>query len=497
MREDGGRAALVYEVLSKKVGPEFVGHLAKGSGALRIHAGITAQTVEEVRKLQDEIDALSATYSAYNNSVIGDIASAANKFIDFSKRVRELSGEYENGGPGAFLFALAASYTTLGGKLQEQKTFIEGVSAARRVELDLSKQSGQAILNEAKAIATLNEANARIAAERAAEDEANKKSAASKRASQLQSEKQAVDSLIESLVKERDALLGVSEQEQALRQLAKNKSQDNAANREKVSLLTAQIQAQKQLVIERENELKVTERQIERDRERRNQREEAALRAIREDETNNQTLRRLTGQADDDRKIRERELLEAAIARGEVNEEQALRAVKAIAGITDETEKANEAAEEFGLVIASAIGEFAKNPNAKTFLDAIGRDILALTTKFLIMEPIAKRMKELFGTFQVSGTTGGGFDIGGLFASLFGAGAGAAGGSAFSGAYYGGSGVAFAAGTDSVPRTGFALVHQGERIIPAGENRRRGAARKTSASTYPLARTSRAKPRSN
>jgi hypothetical protein len=128
-------------------------------------------------------------------------------------------------------------------------------------------------------------------------------------------------------------------------------------------------------------------------------------------------------------------------------------------GIKDEIKETTSAAEELGLVFTSAIGDFIKNPtDGKSFFKALTEDVLQLTTQLLIMKPLAEGMTEIFGGAKASSS--GGKQIAGygsFFADIFGELVGS-----------------FAQGTDFVPADGLAMVHRGERIVPASENRGNG-----------------------
>jgi len=126
-------------------------------------------------------------------------------------------------------------------------------------------------------------------------------------------------------------------------------------------------------------------------------------------------------------------------------------------GIKDEIKETTSAAEELGLVFTSAIGDFIKDPTqGKSFFKALIEDVLQLTTQLLILKPLAEGMTEIFGGAKAS--SAGGKQIAGIgdfFSSIFGGLVGS-----------------FARGTDFVPADGLAMVHRGERIVPAAENKK-------------------------
>lgn len=133
-------------------------------------------------------------------------------------------------------------------------------------------------------------------------------------------------------------------------------------------------------------------------------------------------------------------------------------------GMVEETKKASEAVQQFGLVMSSALGDFIKDPtDVRGFFDALMQDLLQLTTQLLILKPLMEGINDVWGGGPKA-TSSGGQQIAGLlggakdwFSELFGGFVGS-----------------FAVGTPYVPADGLAMVHRGERIVTADENRRGG-----------------------
>lgn len=167
------------------------------------------------------------------------------------------------------------------------------------------------------------------------------------------------------------------------------------------------------------------------------------------------------------------------VARASNNPALILQAEQARGALEKLRSEADLLAEKFNTVfkdnLASALDSLSDKTKTTTekikgFFDGLARDI----TK-IVNQSIATDLSKLFG---ISGGSGGGGGIGGLLATLFGGKSGAGGLSAIGAAtgigasdFLGSSGIMgpYDVGTDFVPRTGLAMVHRGEEIIPAGE----------------------------
>lgn len=168
----------------------------------------------------------------------------------------------------------------------------------------------------------------------------------------------------------------------------------------------------------------------------------------------------LTGRKKDKEVLRKMKILDEALAAGPENggitlEEHAAGMKTFWDGAAEGAKKADDATEQFGLTFASAVGEFITNPTSgKSFFQALMEDLLQLTTQMLVVQPIAKLLKDTLSGMTSGGSSG----YGDLLGSLFGSGSQSMVG-------------VFAGGTDFVQRDGMAMVHRGERIVTASENR--------------------------
>jgi hypothetical protein len=121
---------------------------------------------------------------------------------------------------------------------------------------------------------------------------------------------------------------------------------------------------------------------------------------------------------------------------------------------------------------AELVGQFARDQDVKSFFKNLIGHINDLAIEIGIVRPL---MKEFESFFTGQAKTGGANQN--MFGLLAGSavGGGMSGGAGTFGQWLGdlfGAG-GLAAGTDYVPKTGLRLIHEGERIIPAAENRRR------------------------
>jgi cob(I)alamin adenosyltransferase len=141
--------------------------------------------------------------------------------------------------------------------------------------------------------------------------------------------------------------------------------------------------------------------------------------------------------------------------RGLLNDREAIaetnRLAEALKNNGKAAQESDRVARDIGLTFTSAFeAAIGGSKSFRDILKGLESDLLKLGTRKLITEPLFDGIQGLLG-----GMTGGG-------------GSSAASGI---GSFLSGLIPSFAVGTDYVPRTGLALIHQGERIIPAAQNR--------------------------
>jgi hypothetical protein len=126
----------------------------------------------------------------------------------------------------------------------------------------------------------------------------------------------------------------------------------------------------------------------------------------------------------------------------------------------DVMEENNDFAREFGLTFASAFEDAVVN--GKSFsevLKGIEQDILRIVMRKTLTEPLGNMLNEFVGGFDLGSLFGGGSTSG--FGDLAGLAAGVP---------------QYAQGTNYVPDDGFAYLHKGEAVVPAGMNATGGGA---------------------
>lgn len=425
--EDGpAKAALAVELFGK-AGAKLIPLLNGGADGLQRFSGLTEDTVRQAQRLQAEFDRTAASTQRLKNELAGVALPFINDQLEAASRAAEKFRELSIA-QRAWAFATGQVQR----ELSNQRTRQEQINAALAIGEGAYSNEGRAALRSAQAI--IDNAQADLKKTKTVKD----KTVA------IDDSTQALARYVEQLQRESEKLEELSEQEKALQFLKANPKVDNAQTRELLLLLSEKVEKQKQDKAIEEERGRVVRSQLE---EERRLREEVFA---------------LAGIAEENRKRALTETLELEIQRGAVTQEQALVAVKAIAGIREETEKSNDAAERLGLTIASSLGEWiTSGGSASDFIKALGQDVLKLTTQLLILEPLAKAIKESFSSTGTGGAGGASSWLDGfgkLFSSLIGSYAGTFAGGGTLGA--GQWGIAGEAGPE--------IVRGPAQIIPSG-----------------------------
>ncbi len=171
-----------------------------------------------------------------------------------------------------------------------------------------------------------------------------------------------------------------------------------------------------------------------------------------------QRLNDLTGRSARRQDIADLKMLDEALQAGTISLEEFAAGQRRIAGFSDEVRETGDAARELGMTFTSAFEDaFVEGNKLRDVFDGLMKDILRITTRKLVTEPFA----DLFSDFAkgLGASSSGGGWMQALMSSLFGGG-----GQNLVGV--------FAGGEDFVQRDGLAMVHRGERIVTAEDNRR-------------------------
>lgn len=136
-------------------------------------------------------------------------------------------------------------------------------------------------------------------------------------------------------------------------------------------------------------------------------------------------LRDLTGQTALAEQAEQLRLIDEALFDGVITLEQYDVAYRKVFGLNSDAqkglEKTRELADQVALSFASSLGQFIEQGGSvRDFFDALAKDLLKITTQLLIVEPLARALRNALSGGG-SGSSGSGFDLGSLLASFAGA----------------------------------------------------------------------------
>ena len=421
-RDGAEKTALANQIFGDKLGRVLIPYLNQGSAALRENTGRTAEAVKAAEELQKAFDRSAANLTRFKNALVADVAPAVARFLDDIERGTRIFGGFGNALLEAGL--KVNPFKTLQGNIEatadeiarlkkEQDRFLNSYGEdtdagqtrkALQVEIDLLDRR-LAYLKETQRARALEGSGGTLDARdgRAGIDTRGRAPIAgggggASAKDDISDAQRALAQYVAGLERERDVLEEIGEKEKVLQLLRANPSIDTPQVRE---LLFAEAERV---------ELSRQKKAIDAEADRLMKSQLATENELRD------TVLNLAGVGEEERKRKLAEQLEILIQQGRVTQEQALRAVKAIAGTKDELEKARDVANEFATVFTSSIGQLIEGGgNAKSFIEALSQDILKLTTRLLILEPIAAKLKEIF-----KGSGGGGGSLVDSFTSFLG-----------------------------------------------------------------------------
>jgi len=381
--QDGAtKSALAVEFFGKS-GAKLVPLLNGGADGLRRFSGLTEETVREAAKLQAEFDKLSTNAERLKNAFAGAVVPAINQTIDVMGRMdwKSFFGSFALGPMAivrqADLVRQAANDLDAYNKVAEENRRLLGSPI---LAANTGGKKAAPVIDKSKPVVPKKE--------------------------EISDSARELGNFIEQMQRLRDATEEVSEQEKALVFLKANPSIDTPQVRELV-LQQAELTDQLRAEADMRKELA------------RIQKEQFA-----EEKRLTDQVLELAGVAEEERKIALTKQLEIMIAQGRISQEQALRAVKGIAGIKDEIKETDDLLGGLGSSMKSAFGD------AVAGGERLGEVLKRLNDRIMSMVTDKLFEKAFGGLF---GGRGGGGDlfssIGSIFGG-FGGGFGGGGGSA-------------------------------------------------------------------
>lgn len=395
-RDGAEKSALAVDLFGR-AGAKLIAYLNQGGDALRKNSGLTEEAVQQAIKLQREFDTLSANVQRAANSIAGPLASALNSVFasfkqapaeqlkGFNYQIEQLRNNMSRISPNSGAFA----------DMSQKLTELEIKAANLRKELS---KTGMDRYFE-------NRAMARDKPAAPVPDKSDKPKV--QKAAEIDDASRALGGFVEQLQRQRDALEEVTAQEQALQFLKENSRIDTPQVRE---LLLNQARIIDELKAEGEM-----------------RKELARIQKLQFDEEKRLTdqVLELAGVAEEERKIALTKQLEIMVEQGRLTQEQALQAVKGIAGIKDQIKDTDNFIGSLGDSMKDAFGDaVVGGEKLGDVLKRLNDRLLSMVTDNLF----DKFLGSLFGGKGSGGAEG----LFGAFAGIFGglAGGGGAGGGA-------------------------------------------------------------------
>lgn len=428
------KAALAVEIFGK-AGAKLIPYLNQGADGLQRFSGLTNQTVEAAEKMQAEFDKMNASLTRMKNTILSGVIPAMNSLFKLSEN-SALGGAGQAGFelPAGLLEAIGGNVGLPGKDANALQAFVRGQEQHNRALAEGLKLSGAEAMEAAL--------KGTVSAQKILDGLTD---GGKKTKEQIDFNTQAFAKFVEGLsagLEKTEAFSHVQEATLAIEQ--KRFGVLIPQQQELLLLLAQQLDMQKEYAARVGHNAEL-ERQGNAERER--------FQA---------NIDRLTGRGAAKEQARDLRDLDLAFETGQISFVQHMIG---ISSITDETtksiEKTTEEAEQFALVMTSALGDLFKpgaELSAKSFFESLLTDTAKLTTQLLILKPLMEGLTEGFGGDKAK--SAGGQQIAGWIGAA---------GELFKG--FVGS---FDAGTDFVPADGLAMVHRGERIVTAGENRNGG-----------------------
>lgn len=430
MEQGPAKAALAYQLFGEKVGRQMVTYLSQGSSGLQKFSGLTEETVKAAETMQAEFDKFNASLTNVKNTILGGVIPALNELNELSKNTAK-GGAGEAGFelPVGLMQAMGGAVGLPGKDASALQAFTRGQEQYNRALAEGLKLSGA----EAMEAALKGTVNAQKILDSLTDG-------GKKTKEQIDFNTQAFAKFVEGLSAGLEKTEALSHVQEATLAIEQKRFGELIPQQKELLLLLAQ-----QLDMQKEYAARVAH----------NATLDAAGNAERERFQKN--IDNLTGRGalkEQEQAIRD---LDLAFETGQINFVQHMIGMSEAGALaTSSIEKTNEAAEQFALTMSSSLGTFIEQGGGvRDFFDSLMQNILKLTTQLLITKPLMEGLTEGFG--GASAKSEGGKQIAGWIGAA--------------GELLKGWVGSFAAGTDYVPADGLAMVHRGERIVTAAENR--------------------------
>lgn len=387
---DGAEKSALANDLFGKSGYRMVAWLNQGAGALKESSGLTQEAVKEAEKLRGEWDKLAVSFERAKNQLLGGLLPALNSLAGFWERNAKAKRDLD---PSSFAWMIGPGLGL-------------GIDARQKAREDFRQR--QAALAGAGEIGDrpIRDPNAPL------RDRFGGRGGfgAAGRTEALPAAVEAARLYEQTMQRLAGVLANVNElsfTEQENLRLVRGEYgpltdlvRDEIMQRARAAdILQEQLKAQKEIAAAQEQE----------------KRDLADLTKLMED---------YAGITEDLRKQRETAFLERQLAAGVAYTPEQLEAiVKGIARIKDESAAASNDVERLGLQMVSSLGDWIKEPTGgwKSLFKALGQDVQQLMVQLLIMEPLARQMKEMFKSTAGGGSSGSWLEAAGsIFGSLFG-----------------------------------------------------------------------------
>jgi hypothetical protein len=108
-----------------------------------------------------------------------------------------------------------------------------------------------------------------------------------------------------------------------------------------------------------------------------------------------ETIKQLTGEADEERADRLLRLIEAEVVLGNISHEQAEKAKRALLGIAGAAADTKDSVEQLGVMMLSSLGKWIEGDTDKNFFQSLLEDLKKVIVQMFILNPLIEEMQRL------------------------------------------------------------------------------------------------------